>query len=178
MLFFKNSKLRNKRKENFLYIWLLQHITLYQRRKKIVSLDKIAFLDTHLCINNPYWQSSGIIIIFCKYYIVIWDTLIGSCMYFSCCLLQYYQSFIRKNWVPEKWTQKDLSGGYHFFWLQTLLLMSFFVAFLSTHSLSFTSNLHRKIFFQKMVEGLAPPLPSSDYGSETRKMVKKDTKQH
>ena len=63
-----------------------------------------------------------------------------------------------------------------FFWLQTLL-MSFFVAFLSTPSLSFTSNLHRKIFVQKMVEGLAPPLPSSDYGSETRKMVKKDTKQ-
>ena len=62
-------------------------------------------------------------------------------------------------------------------WLQTLL-MSFFVAFLSTPSLSFTSNLHRKIFVQKMVEGLAPPLPSSDNGSETRKMVKKDTKQH
>ena len=63
------------------------------------------------------------------------------------------------------------------FWLQTLL-MSFFVAFLSTPSLSFTSNLHRKIIFQKMVEGLEPPLPSSDYGSETKKMIKKDTKQH
>ena len=28
-------------------------------------------LDTHVCINNPCSQSSGIIIIFCKYYIVI-----------------------------------------------------------------------------------------------------------
>ena len=28
-------------------------------------------LDAHVGINNPCWQSSGIIIILCKYYIVI-----------------------------------------------------------------------------------------------------------
>ena len=33
---------------------------------------------THMCINNPHWQSSGIIIFLCKYYIVISDTLVGS----------------------------------------------------------------------------------------------------
>ena len=29
-------------------------------------VDTIAFLDTHVYVNNPYWQSSGIIIILCK----------------------------------------------------------------------------------------------------------------
>ena len=28
--------------------------------EKITSLDTI--LDTHVCINNPYWQSSGCLI--------------------------------------------------------------------------------------------------------------------
>ena len=35
------------------------------------------FLDTHVCINNPHWQSSEIIVFLCKYYIVISNTLIG-----------------------------------------------------------------------------------------------------
>ena len=50
-------------------------------------LDTTAFLDTHVYINSPYWQSSGIIIFLCKYHIVISDTLLGSWMCFSCCLL-------------------------------------------------------------------------------------------
>ena len=43
------KKLQNERKEDFLHIRLLQRITLYQRRKKITSLDTIEFLDTHPC---------------------------------------------------------------------------------------------------------------------------------
>ena len=39
---------------------------------------QIEFLDTHVCINNPHWQRSGILIIFCKYCIVILDTLRGT----------------------------------------------------------------------------------------------------
>ena len=71
VLFTKNNKLSNERKDNFLYIWLLQRITLYQRRQKIIeSRDKIAFLDTHVRINHPYWQSSGILTSLCKYNIV------------------------------------------------------------------------------------------------------------
>ena len=31
------------------------------------SLDTIEFLDTHVCINNPHLQSSGIIVFLCKY---------------------------------------------------------------------------------------------------------------
>ena len=36
------------------------------------------FLDTHVSINNPHRQSGGMIVFFCKYYIRISDTLIGS----------------------------------------------------------------------------------------------------
>ena len=38
------------------------------------------FLDTillYVFINNPHWQSSGITIFLCIYYIVISDTLVG-----------------------------------------------------------------------------------------------------
>ena len=38
----------------------------------------IGFLGTSAFINNPHWQSSGILIFLCKCYIVISDTLVGS----------------------------------------------------------------------------------------------------
>ena len=72
------KKLWNEREKQFLHIWLLQHIMLYQRRQKITSLNTIEFLDTYAFINNPHQQSSGILIFLCKYYIVISDTLVGS----------------------------------------------------------------------------------------------------
>ena len=37
----------------------------------------IEFLDTSAFINNPHWQSSGILIFLCKYYIVVSHTLVG-----------------------------------------------------------------------------------------------------
>ena len=37
-----------------------KHITLYKRKYKIASLDIIAILGTHVCINKPYSRSSGI----------------------------------------------------------------------------------------------------------------------
>ena len=40
------------------------------------SLDIIKFLDTHVGVNKPHWQSSGVIIFVCKYYVVISDTLV------------------------------------------------------------------------------------------------------
>ena len=72
------KKLQNERKEDFLHIWLLQRIKLYQRRWKITSLNTTEFLDKYVCTNNPHWQSSGIIIFLCKYEIVILDILVGS----------------------------------------------------------------------------------------------------
>ena len=36
------------------------------------------FLDTSAFIKNPHWQSSGLLIFLCKYYIVISNKLGGS----------------------------------------------------------------------------------------------------
>ena len=70
----KTNELLHGRKENFLYIWLLQSITTCQRGQKIASLDTVAFM---------YWQSSRTIIFLCKHYIVVSDILQGSLMRFS-----------------------------------------------------------------------------------------------
>ena len=35
-----------------------------------LSLDTIEFLDAHVCINKTHWESSGIIVFLCKYYVV------------------------------------------------------------------------------------------------------------
>ena len=82
-----------------MHIWLLQHITLYQRRQKITSLNTIEFLDTRAFINNPLWQSSGILIFLCKFYIVVSDTLVGSFLdvfFIACC------NNIRTSWGNQK----------------------------------------------------------------------------
>ena len=65
------------RKEDLLHIWLLQYVALYRRRYKIRSYNTIEFLDTHVFINNPNWQSSGIIIFLCPIDIVISDALVS-----------------------------------------------------------------------------------------------------
>ena len=85
------------RENKIFYVWLLQPITLYWRRKKISSLEAITFLDTDPSIDNPYSQSSGIIIFLYKFYIVISYILIESWMCFSCCSLKNYHSFMRNQ---------------------------------------------------------------------------------
>ena len=45
---------------------------------EIRSLGTIEFIDTHVCINNPHWVSSGITIFLCKYEVVISDALVVS----------------------------------------------------------------------------------------------------
>ena len=52
------------------------HIVLKEVENHII--DTIALLDAHVYVNDPYQQSCGIIIILCKYYIVISDKLMGS----------------------------------------------------------------------------------------------------
>ena len=75
----------------------------------MTSLDTTEFLDTHVCINNPHWQSSGIIIFLCKYYIVISDTLVGSFLdvlflLLAVILSELHEKPRRKDWVTEKST--------------------------------------------------------------------------
>ena len=55
-------------------------VSAYQVISKKVKyhMVTIAMLDTHECINNLYWQSSGVMIFLCKYYINTSDTLVPS----------------------------------------------------------------------------------------------------
>ena len=48
-------------------------------------------------INNPQWQSSGIVIFLCKYDTVISDTLVGFLLDVLFLLLQHYHSFMRNE---------------------------------------------------------------------------------
>ena len=70
---------------------------------------------THVCIKNPHWQSSEIMIFFCKYDVVIsdiydvviLDILVGSFLDVLYCLLAVILSELhekprRRNWVTEK----------------------------------------------------------------------------
>ena len=71
------------------------------------SLDTIEFLGTHLRINHPHWQSSGIIVLLCKYDIVILNTLICSFLHVLFLLLAVifavlYENPRRRDWVTEK----------------------------------------------------------------------------
>ena len=71
--------------------------------------------------NNPYWQSSGIIIFLCKCYIVISDTLVGFFLdvlflLLAVILSELYEKPRRnKDWVTEKSTKKNLCERHHFF---------------------------------------------------------------
>ena len=62
------------------------------------------------CINNSHWQGSGIIIFFCKYYIVISDKLVGLFLDVLFLLLAVILSGLHeklrrnKDWVTEKST--------------------------------------------------------------------------
>ena len=98
-------------------------ITLYQQRQKITSLNTIEFLDTYVFINSPHWQSSGILIFLCKYYVVISDALVNSFLgavflLLAVILSELYDKARRKDWVK----------GYHFFDC-TFSCLCLFVAF-------------------------------------------------
>ena len=83
--------------------------------KKITSLDTIEFFDTHVCINNPDWQSNGIAIFLFKYYIVISDALVGSFLDVLCLLLAVILSELSKNlrrnkdWVHRRICLRDIT---------------------------------------------------------------------
>ena len=57
-----------KRRSFFSYKWLLKHITLYQKKRENLdiavfgSISAAIFTHCQTCINNPSWQSGGIII--------------------------------------------------------------------------------------------------------------------
>ena len=67
------------------------------------------FVDTYVFINNPHWQSSGILIFLYKYYIAISDTMVDSFLdalflLFAVILSELHEKLRRKHWVSEKST--------------------------------------------------------------------------
>ena len=92
------------------------------------------FLDTNVCINNPLWQSSEIIIFLCEYYLVIWDTLrtfLAVLFLLLAVILSelYEKPRSNRNWVTEKKNIEEFVWGTSLFWEHALLAMSFFAAF-------------------------------------------------
>ena len=79
-----------------------------------IKEGKISHLETHrtfrhTCyINNPHWQSGGIITFLWKYFIVISDALVDSFLYVLFLLLAVILSGLHekprrnKDWVTEK----------------------------------------------------------------------------
>ena len=134
-LFNKNIKIRNERKEDFLYIWLLQ-------RNKFISKE----MENRISRQNRLCN----IIFTLVSLISCW--MCSSC---PCC------NIIIASWVTkttEKSNSKNLCvRGILPFWLHALLPMSFFAAFLSIPSFSSTPildlfGLHR---FGEQINGLA-----------------------
>ena len=134
---------------------------LISRRYKIVSLGTIAFLDTHVCIKNPYWQSSGITKIFLQIYSYLryTDKLLDVFFLLVAVILsELHEIPGRKDWATEK---RSFEGHLFLPARTPFYVMCFSSLFLSTHSFSSTPILEKKTLFQKMVveRGWTLPLP-------------------
>ena len=81
------------------------------------------------CINNTHWQIIGIIIFWCKHYIVILDTLVGSFSDVLFLLLAVILSGLDEKPKRKKKYIKEFVRKASLFWLRTLLSISLFVAF-------------------------------------------------
>ena len=91
-----------------------------------------------MCINKPHWQSSGIIIFLCKYYIIISDTLVGFFLdvlflLLAVILSEFYEKTRRnKDWVTGKSTKKNLCKRHLFFYCTPSRINNFLLFSLST----------------------------------------------
>ena len=102
---------------------------LYQRYK-IKPLNTIEFLDTFAFINSTHWQSSEILILLCKYYIVISDKLVGSFLDMLFLLLavilsELHEKTKKKRLSYRKKCIEECVWGISLFWLHALFSMSF-----------------------------------------------------
>ena len=95
-----------REKKIFGYIAVSEYHVI-SKKEENPSLDTIEFLDTYVYVNNPHWQSSQIIVLLRKYYIVISDKLIDSFwdvffLLLSVILWELHENPKRKDWVTEK----------------------------------------------------------------------------
>ena len=155
-LFTKNKRLWNHRKEHFLYIWLLQCITL--KRQKIASLDKTAFLDTYLCIRNLYQQSSGITLYSCLRYT---DRLLGALFALLVVILsEPHENQEGKIELQKKVDRRICLRDNTFLATRPPSYVIFCRFFSYSLPLVYSDFTYKKFFlFQKMVGQLAPPSP-------------------
>ena len=68
------------------------------------SLDTTEFLDRHVCINNPHWQSCEVLVFFANIYLYISNTLVGSFLdvfflLFTVTLSGLHEKPRMKDWV-------------------------------------------------------------------------------
>ena len=100
---------------------------------EIRSLGTIEFIDTHVCINNPHWLTSGITIFLCKYEVVISDTLVVSFLDVLFLLVAVILSeFMRNQKERLSYRKKSIEKSVwrtSRFRLHALLSVSFFVTF-------------------------------------------------
>ena len=93
-------------REKKIFSYVAYHVISKEVKNHILRQNWI-FRRT-CCINNPHWQSCGIIIFLCKYYIAISDTMVGSFLDVLFLLLAVTLSGTQekprriKDWVTEK----------------------------------------------------------------------------
>ena len=97
-------------------------------------MDTTEFLDTHVFLNNPYWQSSGIIF----FLVQIWYGYFRYTvrLFLGCALLLAHSNISRASWETKKerfsYRKKyiwEFAWGTSLFWLHAFLSMSLSVAF-------------------------------------------------
>ena len=126
-------------REKKIFSYVAYHVISKEVKNHILRHNWI-FRHT-CCINNTHWQSSGNIIFLCKYYIVIWDTLVGFFLDVLFLLLSVILSGLHekpkrnKEWFTEKSTWKNLCEGHNFFDCMPCFLCHFLLLYSSTPSL-------------------------------------------
>ena len=90
--------LRNKRKENFLYVQRIAASAYHVISKEVENhiMDTTAFLDTHVCVNDPYWKSSEIIFVQILYSYLSYTDRLVDVFLVACC------NIIRACWETKK----------------------------------------------------------------------------
>ena len=123
----------------------------------------LIFRDTcmiHVCIKNPHWQNSEIMIFFCKYDVVISDILVGSfldVLYFflTVILSELHETPRRKERVTEKVYRRICARGITFLTaLPSLLFFNFLLLSLFSLPPCHMTNLPNnpmKIHYNAMV---------------------------
>ena len=88
------------------------------------------FRHLYAFMNILLWQSSGILIFLCKYYIVVSDTLVG--IFLRCALFVARCNTIRTSWENQKerlsYRKKyveEFAWGISLLWLHAILSMPF-----------------------------------------------------